>query len=58
MTTRSAYDLMVKMGLNAKERTEDEWNLLLASADDRFKIQCITSPPCAVHSIIEVVWQG
>ncbi|KAI1178068.1 S-adenosyl-L-methionine-dependent methyltransferase [Nemania sp. FL0916] len=55
---KCAYDLMVKMGLNAKERTEDEWNLLLTTADERFKIQSITTPPRAVHSIIEVVWQG
>ncbi|KAF2972751.1 hypothetical protein GQX73_g788 [Xylaria multiplex] len=55
---KCSYDLMVKMGLNAKERTEDEWRQLLASADERFKIQSIICPPCAVHSIIEIVWKG
>ncbi|GAP85193.1 putative S-adenosyl-L-methionine-dependent methyltransferase [Rosellinia necatrix] len=55
---KCAYDLMVKMGLNAKERTEEEWKSLLAGADKRFKIQSIVSPPCAIHSVIEVTWQG
>ncbi|KAK8040179.1 hypothetical protein PG993_008590 [Apiospora rasikravindrae] len=54
----SATDLMVKMSMNARERTREEWYHLFAEADPRFHIQSIISPPLAVHSIIEVVWQG
>ncbi|KAI0468872.1 S-adenosyl-L-methionine-dependent methyltransferase [Xylaria cf. heliscus] len=53
-----AHDLMVKMGLNSKERTRDEWAALLSSADARFKIESVTTPPCSVHSIIRVIWPG
>lgn len=52
-----AHDLMVKMGLNSRERTREEWSELLSRADKRFKIESIISPPYSVHSIIEVVWQ-
>ncbi|RYP10033.1 hypothetical protein DL765_008232 [Monosporascus sp. GIB2] len=58
MQAKCAHDLMVKMGLNAKERTRGEWEVLLKSADARFRIESIITPPYSVHSIIEVVWQG
>ncbi|KAK6067448.1 O-methyltransferase [Seiridium cupressi] len=53
-----AYDLFVKMGVNAKERTQEDWTKLLADADRGFKLASIVTPAHCVHSIIEVVWQG
>ncbi|XDG05314.1 hypothetical protein ABKA04_004929 [Annulohypoxylon sp. FPYF3050] len=52
-----AHDLIVKMGLNSKERTREEWSELLSRADKRFNIESIISPPYSVYSIIEVVWK-
>ena len=49
---------MVKMSLNAKERTREDWVALLTEADAHFKIASIVSPPHCVHSIIEVTWNG
>ncbi|KAI1735296.1 S-adenosyl-L-methionine-dependent methyltransferase [Xylaria scruposa] len=58
LQAQCAHDLMVKMGLNAKERTRDEWAALLSNADIRFKIDSVITPPCSVHSIIRVIWEG
>lgn len=52
----SATDLMVKMALGAKERTQAEWLDLLSAADSRFEIKSIVTPPQSVHSVIEVGW--
>ena len=49
---------MVKMALNAKERTHAEWLALLSTADSRFEVKSIVTTPQSVHSIIEVVWSG
>lgn len=49
---------MVKMALNAKERTRAEWLDLLSAADSRFAIKSIVTPPQSIHSVIEVVWDG
>ncbi|KAI1413416.1 S-adenosyl-L-methionine-dependent methyltransferase [Hypoxylon sp. FL1857] len=53
-----SHDMFVKMGLNAKERTKEDWLALLSTADGRFEIKSIITPPQSVHSIIEVVWNG
>lgn len=49
---------MVKMALNAKERSYAEWAALLSEADPRFAIKSVVAPPQSVHSVIEVVWDG
>jgi hypothetical protein len=54
----SAHDLFVKMGLNAKERTRQDWENLLANADPRFELESIITPPQSVLSIIQVIWGG
>ncbi|KAI0886388.1 S-adenosyl-L-methionine-dependent methyltransferase [Annulohypoxylon maeteangense] len=56
--TQSAHDIMVKMALNAKERTKREWEELLLAADEGFRIASIVSPANSAHSIIEIVWEG
>ncbi|KAI5862348.1 S-adenosyl-L-methionine-dependent methyltransferase [Durotheca rogersii] len=53
-----SHDIFVKMGLNAKERTREDWTALLSAADERFEIKSIVTPPQSVHSILEVVWRG
>ncbi|KAI1139191.1 S-adenosyl-L-methionine-dependent methyltransferase [Hypoxylon sp. FL0543] len=53
-----SHDIFVKMGLNAKERTKEDWMALLSTADERFEITSIVTPPQSVHSILEVVWKG
>ncbi|OTA55081.1 S-adenosyl-L-methionine-dependent methyltransferase [Hypoxylon sp. EC38] len=53
-----SHDMFVKMGLNAKERTKEDWMALLSAADERFEIKSIITPPQSVHSIIEVTWKG
>ncbi|KUI73939.1 Sterigmatocystin 8-O-methyltransferase [Cytospora mali] len=52
------HDLCVKMAMNAKERTREEWAELLSTADQRFHIESIVTPRQAVHSVIEVTWRG
>ncbi|RYP52211.1 hypothetical protein DL770_011021 [Monosporascus sp. CRB-9-2] len=56
--TQSANDIMVKMALNARERTRKEWEALLAAADSGFVIESVVSPSHSAHSIIEIVWKG
>ncbi|KAK8062515.1 hypothetical protein PG997_014612 [Apiospora hydei] len=51
------HDMMVKMGVNAQERTTQEWANLLSEANRGYKINSIVSPQSSVHSIIEVVWE-
>ncbi|OTA83399.1 hypothetical protein M434DRAFT_378393 [Hypoxylon sp. CO27-5] len=53
-----SHDMFVKMGLNAKERTKEDWTALLSTADKRFEIKSIISPPQSVHSVLEIVWNG
>ncbi|KAI0832155.1 S-adenosyl-L-methionine-dependent methyltransferase [Hypoxylon sp. FL0890] len=53
-----SHDIFVKMGLNAKERTKEDWTALLSTADERFEIRSVITPPQSVHSILEVVWKG
>ncbi|ROV92194.1 hypothetical protein VMCG_09278 [Cytospora schulzeri] len=52
------HDLCVKMAMNAKERTREEWEELLSTADQRFQIESIVMPKQSVHSVIEVLWRG
>lgn len=49
---------MVKMALNARERTREEWEDLLAAADKGFKLESIISPPYSALSIIQIIWMG
>ncbi|KAF2647657.1 S-adenosyl-L-methionine-dependent methyltransferase [Lophiostoma macrostomum CBS 122681] len=54
---RRAHDIFVKMGLNAAERSVDDWTSLLRRADERFELVSVVTPSQSVHSIIEVAWR-
>ena len=44
--------------LNARERSAVEWEGLVKSADERFRLERIIQPPLANQAIIEIVWCG
>ncbi|KFY51953.1 hypothetical protein V497_08736 [Pseudogymnoascus sp. VKM F-4516 (FW-969)] len=48
-----SVDLQMMVGLNSKERSEEQWVDLLARADSRFKLVKVAMVP-ALHSLIEV----
>ena len=41
---------------NARERYLDEWNALLAAADERFVLRRVVKPEESLFSILEIVW--
>lgn len=41
---------------NSKERTIEEWRVLLSDADPRFVLQGVTEPKGSALGILEVVW--
>lgn len=47
---------MLEIG-NAKERTLDEWKILLQEADGRFKFREVYQPQGSKLAIIEAVWE-
>ncbi|KAI5928621.1 S-adenosyl-L-methionine-dependent methyltransferase [Camillea tinctor] len=53
-----AYDLLMRVVCNGKERSLDDWKRLFAAADPRYEIVGVRMPPQAKLSIIEVVWRG
>lgn len=44
--------------LNGRERSAEEWNSMIQSADPRFKLVRIIQPPLANQGIIEILWCG
>ena len=44
--------------LNARERSATEWEELVKSADERFRLEWIVQPPLANQAIIGIVWCG
>ncbi|RYO80891.1 hypothetical protein DL766_010442 [Monosporascus sp. MC13-8B] len=53
-----ATDIMAMMAANAKERSREEWTELVATADKRFEIVSIISPPHSKLSTIEIVCEA
>ncbi|KAF3763274.1 S-adenosyl-L-methionine-dependent methyltransferase [Cryphonectria parasitica EP155] len=51
-------DLSMVSLFNARERTADEWKLLLVNADPRFVMKGVTQPKGSALAIIEVIWDG
>lgn len=51
-------DLTMLAVLNSRERSAEEWNDLIQSADTRFKLAKIIQPPWANQGILAVVWCG
>lgn len=43
---------------NGKERGARDWEALFASADSRFRVEKIETPPMSSLGIIEVGWEG
>lgn len=52
-----ACDIMMQMCANAQERSQDDWEALLAAADKRFHIESISSPEHSALSIIQVIFR-
>ncbi|KAI1267557.1 S-adenosyl-L-methionine-dependent methyltransferase [Xylariaceae sp. FL1019] len=52
---QSANDIMVKMALNARERTKEDWETLVQAVDPGLTIRSITSIASSVLAVIEVV---
>ena len=51
-------DMNMLASVNARERSAAEWEGLVKSADERFKLERIIQPPLANQAIIEIVWCG
>ena len=49
-------DLNMATFFNARERYLDEWNALLAAADERFVLRRVVKPEESLFSILEIVW--
>ncbi|KAI0179266.1 S-adenosyl-L-methionine-dependent methyltransferase [Hypoxylon sp. FL1284] len=60
MISQAQYsmDMLVKLGLNAKERTLEEWTAIVAKADARFEVTSVVSPSHSMYSTIEITWGG
>lgn len=52
-----ADDLSMASVFNSRERTADEWEKLLVSADPRFVMRKVIRPKGSALQIIEVVWE-
>ncbi|KAI1809746.1 S-adenosyl-L-methionine-dependent methyltransferase [Poronia punctata] len=52
---QSAHDIMVKMALNARERTKEDWERLVRDVDPGLEIKSISSTALSAHGIIEIV---
>jgi hypothetical protein len=44
--------------LNARERTAQDWSVLLKGADERFQLTTIHQPPQSTLAVVEVTWSG
>ncbi|KFA74750.1 hypothetical protein S40288_09858 [Stachybotrys chartarum IBT 40288] len=49
-----AFDIIMKNNLSGKERTREDWETLLKTADSRFEVKDIKTSPGSDMSIIEV----
>jgi hypothetical protein len=52
------FDIVMKELFNAKERSENDWRKLLASADERFNVVDIITPLGSQLGIVVVEWRG
>lgn len=43
---------------NAKERSKEEWSILIKQADTRFKLENIIMIPGSLLSILDIKWDG
>ncbi|KAF4633293.1 hypothetical protein G7Y89_g4831 [Cudoniella acicularis] len=53
-----AEDLNMGAVFNSRERTVNEWAVLLKDADPRFVLKGVTEPKGSALGIIEVIWDG
>lgn len=51
-------DLFMQISVNAHEREVDDWRVLLARADERFRLRKAWKPEKAVMWFIEAEWTG
>ncbi|KAI0437378.1 S-adenosyl-L-methionine-dependent methyltransferase [Xylaria telfairii] len=47
-------DLLMKVGFNGKERSRRGWEVVLAEADPRFRIENVVEPEGATDAVIEI----
>lgn len=52
------YDLSIKSNFNGKERDSDDWIKLFSGVSPDFRVLRMHTPPGAMLSIIEVIWDG